>query len=143
MSCAFCKNLNIKNRTIVENDLAKAFVGMQPIVPGHTLVIPKRCVAKFNELTSEEIKAIFDIMDKVKTALQKTFKCEGFNHAWNENLISGQTVPHFHLHIVPRRQGDEGIYEYEPRKFLYRSGSRANSEQEELSEVAELIKSNL
>lgn len=56
---------------------------------------------------------------------------------------AGQTVPHFHLHIVPRKSGDAGILEYEPRVFLYRPGTRAISPSEELQQTAELIKNNL
>lgn len=143
MNCSFCEDKDTEERVIIENEFAKAFLGHQPIVPGHTLIIPKRCVPKFEDLTNDERNAIFDLMNKIKIGLTKTFGSEGFNHSWNENLIAGQTVPHFHLHIVPRKKDDKGIYEYEPRKFLYRPGSRANSSQEELFEVAQMIRNNL
>ncbi|MBR9702253.1 HIT family protein [Candidatus Pacearchaeota archaeon] len=143
MICAFCENKENDERVVVENKLAKAFPTTQPIVPGHILILPKRCVSKFEDLTIGERNAVFELMDKVKKALRKSFDCKGFNHAWNENLIAGQTVPHFHLHIIPRKKGDKGIYEYEPRKFIYRLGSRENSSQEELLEIASIIKDNL
>lgn len=56
---------------------------------------------------------------------------------------AGQTVPHFHLHVVPRKSGDSGILQYEPRVFLYRPGSRAISPSEELHQTAENIRNNL
>ena len=129
MYCAFCENKENGERIFIDNELANAFLTTQPIVPGHTLVVPKRCVSKFEDLTIGERNAVFELMNKVKIALKKTFNCEGFNHAWNEDSVAGQAVPHFHLHIVPRKKGDKGICEYEPRKFIYRPGSRENSPQ--------------
>lgn len=121
---------------ISENDLAWAFPTNIPITPGHTLVIPKRCVTRFEDLTSEEKIAIFELTDTIKKGLRMVCGAYGFNHAWNEGEKAGQSVPHFHLHIVPRTEGDSGIYGYEPRDFLYRPGSRAQSPQEELVAVA-------
>jgi hypothetical protein len=76
-------------------------------------------------------------------SLKKAFGAEGFNFAWNDGKNCGQSVPHFHLHIVPRKEGDAGVYEYEPRKFLYRPGEREATPEEELKMVAEIIKENL
>ena len=124
MNCVFCDKPKIKERALAENDLAFAFLTNIPITPGHTLVSPKRCIAGFFDLT-------------------KTFGSKGFNFAWNEGKVGGQAVPHFHLHIVPRRKGDNGITEYEPRKFLYRPGSRAKTPEKELQEIALEIKKSL
>lgn len=140
MKCAFCEIPEIKERMIAENELAWAFPTNIPIVPGHTLIVPKRCVATFEDMTPEEREAIFLLMMQLKNAMQKTFGATGFNHAWNEGNKAGQSVPHFHLHLLPRTEGDEGIYEYEPRKFLYRPGSREDSPEAELRAVAEQIK---
>ena len=76
-------------------------------------------------------------------ALIKTFDADSFNFAWNEGSNAGQTVPHFHLHVLPRKKGDTGILEYEPRQFLYRTGSRAITPDEELKQVAALIEKNI
>ncbi len=140
MSCPFCTLPEIKERQIVENDLAWAFLTNIPITLGHTLVVPKRCVPKYEDLTSEEKLAIEELRMKMVVALSKLYGAEGFNIAWNVNKVAGQSVPHFHLHIVPRKEGDEGIYEYEPRKFLYRPGSRATSPEDELKSISDEIK---
>ncbi len=143
MQCVYCENLAIKERTIIKNDLAWAFPTNIPIVPGHVLIAPIRCVALFEDLTDKEKTAIFDIRNKMKEALTKLFQAEGFNYAWNEHEVAGQSVPHFHLHMLPRKTGDTGITEYEPRKFLYRPGSREQSPEEELKAVSELIRNEL
>ena len=94
-------------------------------------------------ITPEEITAIFALRAELKTALTKTFGATGFNYAWNEGKLAGQSVPHFHLHILPRSEGDTGITEYEPRQFLYRPGSREDSPEAELKAIASLIQKHL
>lgn len=133
----------IKDRTIAENETAWAFLTNIPITPGHALVVPKRVVATVEELTEQELLDIFSLASQVKDALRKTFGAEGFNCAWNEGEDYGQSVPHFHLHIVPRTPGDDGITKYEPRKFLYRPGSREPSPESELATIATAIRRNI
>ncbi len=137
------ENPRIKERIIVRNELAFSFLTHMPIVPGHSLICPIRVVESCEELTFEEWQAILELRHQVCHALKKTFEAEGFNFAWNMGENAGQTVPHFHLHVVPRKSGDSGILQYEPRVFLYRPGSRAVSPSEELHQTAELIRNNL
>ena len=141
--CVYCEIPAIKERMIIGNDLAWAFPTNIPIVPGHVLIAPIRCVALFEDLTDNEKKAIFDLRNKLKQAMIKLFQAEGFNYAWNENEIAGQSVPHFHLHMLPRREADSGTTEYEPRKFLYRPGSREQSPEDELRAISELIRNEI
>lgn len=141
--CVYCEIPAIKERMIIGNDLAWAFPTNIPIVPGHVLIAPIRCVALFEDLTDNEKKAIFDLRNKLKQAMIKLFQAEGFNYAWNENEIAGQSVPHFHLHMLPRKEADSGITEYEPRKFLYRPGSREQSPEDELRAISELIRNEI
>jgi diadenosine tetraphosphate (Ap4A) HIT family hydrolase len=145
MSCPFCdkNDEDVQERILFKDDLIVAFPTNTPIVPGHILVCPSRHVSKIDELTEKEFKALRDFIIKLKNSLKKTFQAEGFNIAWNESEIAGQSVSHLHIHVVPRKEGDKGIYKYEPRKFLYRPGSRKESSTEELKKVSELVKSNL
>ena len=136
-------NPDIKNRLIIENKYAFAFPSNIPIVPGHTLICPKRHVLKIEDLKDEELHAILLLQKKLKQAMIKVFNAKGFNYAWNEGKIAGQNVNHLHLHMLPRKKSDSGIFEYESKKFLYRPGERPTSPEKELSEVAKLIKSDL
>ncbi len=140
MRCAFCEIPAVKKRTIVGNKLAFAFLTNIPITPGHILISPLRCVGTFDEMTAKEKAAVFELRDKLIPVLKKVFGAEGFHFAWNEGKAACQNIPHFHLHMVPRKKGDEGITEAEPRKFLYRPGSREDSPEAELRKVAEMIK---
>src|SRR5690348_7299895 len=118
-TCPYCTDKSVTERTIIEDKYAKAFPTYIPIVPGHLLIVPKRHVATYGELTADEIQSIFGVLrEKLEKALVKLFDAEGFNYAWNEGGVAGQSVRHFHLHILPRKEGDTGITEYEPRKFL-------------------------
>lgn len=133
----------IKERTIAENETAWAFLTNIPITPGHSLISPKRVVETLDELTETELLDIFSLTAIVKNGLRNVYGAEGFNCAWNEGKNYGQSVPHFHLHVVPRTPGDEGITEYEPRQFLYRPGSREDSPEAELAAVASELKQGI
>ena len=141
-NCAYCTLPEIRERTIIENKLALAFPTNIPITPGHTLIIPKRCIFKYEELTKDEKEAIEELRIKIIKALKKSFDTDGFNFAWNDGKIAGQSVPHFHLHIIPRKEGDTGILQYDPRKFIYRPGERETSPEAELLAISNLIKSS-
>lgn len=141
--CIFCSLPEIKSREIARNKYAWVFPTNIPIVPGHLLIAPIRCVTTFDELSPEEVKAIFNLRKKMAKVLKKAFGAQGFNYAWNEGKLAGQNIPHFHLHMLPRTKGDTGIVKYEPRKFLYRPGNREPSPEKELLKVVEVIKKNL
>ncbi len=140
MKCVYCESPTIQARIIIKNDLVEVFPTNIPIVPGHLLIAPVRCVKTLEELTPEEHAAFFEMRVRVKDALAKLFGAEGFNYAWNEGDLAGQSIPHLHLHVLPRKKGDEGVTEYEPRKFLYRPGSRSETPEGELQEVATMVR---
>ena len=128
----FCRE-EIGIRTVVKVEMAFAFLTNIPIVPGHVLICPLRCVATWKEMTEDEQDAVMTVQGIVKDVLRKPpFNAQGFHVAFNEGGVAGQTVPHFHMHVVPRMPGDTGITTFDPRQFLYRPGSRAVSPDEEL-----------
>ncbi len=123
---------DIAYRMVAENEHAFAFLNKMPILPGHILICPKQPITLSEELTLEIWSDILKLKEVVCLKLKKALHIKGFNFAWNEGPIAGQTVPHFHLHVVPRKENDLGIAKYEPRVFLYRPGSRSESPQHEL-----------
>jgi bis(5'-adenosyl)-triphosphatase len=136
----------VEGRIIVQNEHAMCFPALMPIVPGHVLISPLRPVKYFEDMTDEEQHAVFDLLKIIKEALKAAFQAEGFNHAWNQEKIAGQSVNHFHLHVLPRKAGDTGITTYEPRDFLYRSirvEDRPASSEQEIAEVVQLIREAL
>jgi len=133
-------DVDITSRMVAENELAFAFLNKMPILPGHTLICPKEPLASSEQLTPAIWADILKLKEVVCLKLKKVLGAKGFNFAWNENLIAGQTVPHFHLHVVPRKENDEGIAQYEPRVFLYRPGSRADSPKQELITLSQELR---
>ncbi|PIR04194.1 MAG: HIT family protein [Candidatus Magasanikbacteria bacterium CG11_big_fil_rev_8_21_14_0_20_39_34] len=141
--CDFCSLPEIQMRTILEDEYAWAFPTKMPIVPGHILICPKRCIAVIDDLQPQEWASILQITLLLKKALQKSFGAVGFNYALNEHEVAGQTVPHIHFHLIPRKEGDTGIWNYEPRKFLYRPDRRTTTPEEEILEITSILKNAL
>ncbi len=103
--CVFC-NLD-ESRIEIENDLALSFKDLYPVTNGHTLVIPKRKVQSFFDLTEEEIAAMFELLHLQKEDLKnKDSSITGFNIGINDGEDAGQTIMHCHIHLIPRRSGD-------------------------------------
>jgi diadenosine tetraphosphate (Ap4A) HIT family hydrolase len=142
-TCVYCTLPQIKERMIVENTLAWAFPTNIPITEGHTLISPKRCVARLDELTDEERLAILSLADTIMATLKKAYGAEGFNCVWNQEKLAGQSVPHFHLHIIPRKEGDTGLLGYDPRSMLYRTGDREPTPEVQLQKVQKLLQDKM
>jgi diadenosine tetraphosphate (Ap4A) HIT family hydrolase len=77
-----------------------------PVSPGHSLVIPKRHVGSFFELTAQERMAVLELLDQAKAAAEAEFNPDGYNVGINDGAAAGQTVPHVHVHLIPRFVGD-------------------------------------
>jgi len=99
--CIFCKNLP----KVMENELAFALYDIKPITQGHMLFIPKRHFLTLFEATPDEIKAVFDLIQKGRELLSKEHKPDGFNVVANCGSAAGQIVMHAHVHLLPRYEG--------------------------------------
>jgi bis(5'-adenosyl)-triphosphatase len=86
--------------------LTAAIVNLRPIVPGHVLVIPKRIVPKLSQLTNEEYDDLWRSVRTIQNALESCYQAGGFNVAVQDGKVAGQSVPHVHVHILPRQEGD-------------------------------------
>lgn len=87
-------------------NLSAAIVNLRPIVPGHVLIIPKRIVPKISELNTDEYVDLWDSVRTVQNMLEKHYGAQGFNIAIQDGKAAGQSVPHVHVHILPRVVGD-------------------------------------
>ena len=108
MTCLFCDvQVNDRKRIVAENELAYAIRDGFPVTDGHTLFIPKRHVADYFGLVQSEVNAINALMTEQKELLKISDpSIEGFNIGMNCGEISGQSVFHCHVHLIPRRKGD-------------------------------------
>ena len=104
--CIFC-NVVGKREILAENDYCLAFLDAFPVTEGHTLIIPKRHVADYFELNKQETAAINDLLHlRRKEMLSKDASIKGFNVGVNIGHYAGQSIMHCHVHLIPRREGD-------------------------------------
>ena len=102
--CAFCTLP--ESRIIDASMLAMVVRDAFPVSPGHTLVIPKRHVGSFFDLTELERQNLLSLLDKAKLVIDQEFKPDGYNIGINDGPAAGQTVPHLHIHLIPRYNAD-------------------------------------
>ena len=103
-ACPFCALTN--RRIVATNDLAVAVRDEYPVSPGHTLIVPKRHSGSFFAISVEERKAMLELLDAAKAALDVEFQPDGYNIGINDGAAAGQTVAHLHMHLIPRYAGD-------------------------------------
>jgi diadenosine tetraphosphate (Ap4A) HIT family hydrolase len=104
MTCPFCTLAD--SRIVASNDFALVIRDGFPISPGHTLIIPRRHIGSFFELTGGERTSLLVLLDQAKEDLDGKFQPDGFNIGINDGAAAGQTVPHLHIHLIPRFLGD-------------------------------------
>jgi len=126
--CVFCKREDLE--VVAENELAIAFLDACPVSEGHTLVIPKRHVETYFDATPEEHGAISILVNVVKELIDKELGPDGYNIGANVGPAAGQTVFHFHMHIIPRYRGDVedprgGVRKVIPNRSAHRHCSEA------------------
>ena len=103
-TCPFCTLP--ANRIVLENFDGMVIDDGFPISPGHTLIIPRRHVGTFFDLSEAERNSLLSLLEGAKRRLDKQFGPDGYNIGINDGLAAGQTVPHLHIHLIPRFHGD-------------------------------------
>jgi diadenosine tetraphosphate (Ap4A) HIT family hydrolase len=121
-TCLFC-TLGAE-RIVLANELAVVIRDNFPVSRGHTLIIPKRHVVSFFDITGDERNAMLALLDSAKLGLDAAFHPDGYNVGINDGEAAGQTVPHLHLHLIPRYVGDRedprgGVRWIFPQKAKY------------------------
>lgn len=102
--CPFC-NLPA-SRILGGDELALIASDGFPVSPGHALIIPRRHVGSFFETTDAERASLLQLLDRAKANIDAEFHPDAFNIGINNGPAAGQTVPHLHIHLIPRYAGD-------------------------------------
>ena len=122
--CIFCKIR--KEELQFENQLAYSSIDSYPVSELHSLIVPKRHVVSYFDLTSEEIQACNELILKTKEKiLKQDSTVKGFNIGTNAGKSAGQSIMHCHIHLIPRREGDVqnpqgGVRSVIPKKQHYK-----------------------
>ena len=104
VNCPFC--MLPAERILILADEALVIRDASPVSPGHTLVIPRRHIGSFFELSDAERTCMVELLAQAKAELDLSFQPDGFNIGINDGAAAGQTVQHLHLHLIPRYRGD-------------------------------------
>lgn len=105
LACVFCDM--DPSRIVLKTDLAYTIRDGFPVSPGHTLIIPRRHVASFFDCTPSEQAALLSALGESRENIIKELNPSGFNIGINDGADAGQTVPHLHIHLIPRFHGDQ------------------------------------
>ncbi|MCI0461580.1 MAG: HIT family protein [Gemmataceae bacterium] len=104
VDCPFC-HLPAE-RILAANEHAVALLDAYPVSPGHTLIVSRRHVASYFDLTAEEARGLHELLCQMHARLQAAGSAEGYNVGINVGKAAGQTILHVHLHLIPRYPGD-------------------------------------
>lgn len=104
-NCPFCK-AESEREIIASTSLSIAFFDGFPVSPGHALIIPRRHVASFFNLSKDEQQDMLKLADCVKSIIDEKYHPDGYNVGVNVGEAAGQSIFHVHMHLIPRYKGD-------------------------------------
>lgn len=115
-NCIFCKIANgeIPSSTIYEDTDFKVILDINPASKGHAVILPKNHAANLFELSEEDGSKLISVAKKCGSAMKEVLQCDGLNILQNNGKIAGQTVFHFHMHLIPRYEGDTVAIKWTP-----------------------------
>lgn len=130
-NCIFCKiaNGDIPSKTLYEDDECRVILDLGPATKGHALILPKNHYANLFELPEKEAEHVMVVAKRMAGRMMEKLQCEGFNLVQNNGETAGQTVFHFHMHLIPRYKWDNQLIGWKPMQAT----------QEELEETMNTI----
>lgn len=133
--CIFCKIANgeIPSSTVYEDENFRVILDLGPAAKGHALILPKEHFKDVCELDPAVAAKVLPLGAKIGAAMKKSLGCAGFNLVQNNGEAAGQTVFHFHVHVIPRYEGGPSMVTWTP----------GSEKPEVLAETAEKIKKAL
>ena len=134
-TCIFCKMANgeIPSATVYEDEMFRVILDMGPASRGHALILPKNHFSDVCALDEETSSKVLALGAKIGAAMKKSLGCDGFNLVQNNGEAAGQTVFHFHMHVIPRYAGGPDMVSWKP----------GEASAEELAKTAECIRKEL
>lgn len=102
--CPFCNAAPA--RVLHASPLALALTDSYPVSPGHALIVPRRHVASLFDASGDERREMLELLDRARATIRERHDPAGFNIGINDGIAAGQTVPHLHIHLIPRYHGD-------------------------------------
>ncbi|MBR5596574.1 MAG: HIT family protein [Lachnospiraceae bacterium] len=131
-NCIFCKIANgeIPSRTIEENDSLRVVLDVGPATKGHALILPKNHSKNLYDLSEETATEVIRMAKKVALKMKEKLNCDGVNLVQNNEEAAGQTVFHFHMHVIPRFENDGQVIGWKP----------GQPSAEELDAICDLLK---
>lgn len=130
--CLFCNIAKgkIPSSTIYEDGYCTVILDVNPATKGHCLIIPKEHFDNIYDLDGETAGKLFSLATYIARALKDALKCDGLNIVQNNGAVAGQTVPHFHIHLIPRYEGDGVELAWQQKEIS----------PEEMEEIRKLVK---
>jgi diadenosine tetraphosphate (Ap4A) HIT family hydrolase len=104
--CVFCNLQTITHEIFYETAYFRGLYNLQPIFPGHSLIVPKRHVENFLELDNQELTELSFTLQKIADAIVKAYSVKSFDIILQNGKEAGQEISHLHFHILPRTFGD-------------------------------------
>lgn len=117
--CIFCRIAagELPSYSVYETENALAFLDINPLSPGHTLVIPKKHAKRLTDMSAEDMAEVGRALPAVARAVMAAVGAEGFNVYQTNGACSGQQVGHVHFHIIPRNPNDGLGFRWHPGKY--------------------------
>ena len=130
-NCVSCKIIagEIPSHTLYEDEMCNVILDVGPATKGHALILPKNHYANLYELPEEDAAQAIKLAKKMMIKMTNKLNCDGFNIVQNNGEVAGQTVFHFHMHLIPRYKNDGEILKY----------IAGEPSQEELAQIKKII----
>lgn len=108
MDCLFCKIIagQVPCDKVYEDDDTLAFLDINPVSPGHTLVVPKQHFANMEDIDDDTLAKVITVVKMVGGSIKSGLGVDGYNVTENNDPVAGQVIPHIHFHVIPRSEGD-------------------------------------
>lgn len=118
-NCIFCKIANgkIPSRTIYEDEDFRVIMDLAPATKGHSLILPKEHYKNVYELADDTAAKVLPLAKKMAVLMTEKLGADGFNIVQNNNEVAGQTVFHFHVHLIPRYNDDNQSLVMKPQEM--------------------------